>query len=254
MFNTHLAVAGTARKLTTHDTPQLNGIAEHLNRTLLECIRAFAHESGLSQFLWGESLRHTSWLKNRTATRALDGKTPFEALYGQPLDLQSLRIWGCQVWVHSPGGSKLDPRAKEARWLGVDVDARTHCIFWPASGKVSIERDVYFGPSAQLEGEESILDAPGEGINLPDKPSAPQPAKPPPQEQAAAPPPALDSAKTLQPVPLRQSTRNWKPSRPVCDLLSGTGTTDSSTARTLKLPGAFAEDPEEVGGVLVFQG
>ena len=27
-FSTHLAVAGTARKLTTHDTPQLNGIVE----------------------------------------------------------------------------------------------------------------------------------------------------------------------------------------------------------------------------------
>ena len=123
-FNAHLAVAGMARKLTTHDTPQLNGIAERLNQTLLERIWAFAHESGLPQFLWGESLRHASWLKNRTATRALDGKTPFEALYGQPPDLQSLRIWGCQVWVHSPGGSKLDPCAKEARWLGVDVDVR----------------------------------------------------------------------------------------------------------------------------------
>ena len=175
-------------------------MAERLNRTLLERIWAFAHESGLPQSLWGKSLRHVSWLKNCTATCALDGKTSFEVLYGQPPDLQSLRIWGCQVWVHSPGRSKLDPRAKEVRWLGVDVDARTHCIFWPAFGKVSVERDVYFGPSAQLEGEESILDATGEGINLPDKPSAPQPSKLLPQEQAAAPPPALDSAKTSQPV------------------------------------------------------
>ena len=37
-FSAHLAAAGTARKLTTHDTPQLNGIAERLNRTLLERI------------------------------------------------------------------------------------------------------------------------------------------------------------------------------------------------------------------------
>jgi hypothetical protein len=35
-FDVHLAAAGTARRLTTHDTLQLNGIAEHLNRTLLE--------------------------------------------------------------------------------------------------------------------------------------------------------------------------------------------------------------------------
>jgi transposase InsO family protein len=240
-FNAHLAAAGTARKLTTHDMPQLNGIAERLNRTLLERIRAFAHESGLPKSLWGEALRHASWLKNRTATRALDGKTPFEALYGQPPDLQSLRIWGCPVWVHSPGGSKLDPRAKEARWLGVDVDARAHRIYWPGSGKVSVERDVYFGSSAQLEGEESSLDVPSEGIDQPDNPSAPLPT-----ETLT---PAPDSAKTSQPVVLRRSARNRKPSRPVRDLLSGEGTTDPDTARTLQLPSAFTEHPEEAGGV-----
>jgi transposase InsO family protein len=248
-FNAHLAAAGTARKLTTHDTPQLNGIAERLNRTLLERIRAFAHDSGLPQSLWGESLRHAAWLKNRTATRALDGKTPFEALYGQPPDLQSLRNWGCQVWVHSPGGSKLDPRAKEAKWLGVDVDARAHRIYWPGSGKVSVERDVYFGPSAQLEEEESSLDVPSEGIVLPDIPPTPPPAEPPLKEQAVKPTPAPVSTKTPQPAPLRRGTRNRKPSRPVRDLLSGAGSTDPSTARTLKLPGAFVEDPEEAGGV-----
>ena len=248
-FNEHLAAAGTARKLTTHDTPQLNGITECLNRTLLERIWAFAHESGLPQLLWGESLRHAAWLKNCTATRMLDSKTPFEALYGQPPDLQNLRIWGCQVWVHSPGGSKLDLCAREARWLGVDVDAHAHRIYWPAFEKVSVERNIYFRSSAQLEGEENILDAPDEGINLPNNPPAPQPPMPPPQEQAAAPPPAPDSTKILPPVVLCRSMRNRTPSCPVRDLLSGTGSTNPSTACTLKLPGAFAEDPEEVGGV-----
>jgi transposase InsO family protein len=38
VFDQHLAAAGTARKLTTHDTPQLNGVAKWLNRTLLERI------------------------------------------------------------------------------------------------------------------------------------------------------------------------------------------------------------------------
>ena len=86
-FDKHLADAGTARKLTTHDTPQLNGVAERLNRTLLERIRAFAHEGTLPKSYWGEALRHAAWLKNRTATRALDGKTPFEALFGKPPDI-----------------------------------------------------------------------------------------------------------------------------------------------------------------------
>ena len=89
-FDQHLAKVGTVRKLTTHDTLQLSGVAEHLNCTLLEHICAFTHSSGLPKSLWGEALQHTTWLKNQTATCALDGKTPFEALYGQLPDLSAL--------------------------------------------------------------------------------------------------------------------------------------------------------------------
>ena len=91
-FNAHLLAAGMARKLTVHDTPQLDGVAECLYRTLLERIRAFAHGSGLPKSLWGEALRHAVWLKNRTATRALDGKEAFEALYSRPPGLSTLRM------------------------------------------------------------------------------------------------------------------------------------------------------------------
>ena len=135
-FDQQLQQAGTTRKLTPHDTPQLNGIAERLNRTLLERMRAFTHSSGLPKVLWGEALRHATWLKNRTGTRALDGKTPFEALYGRPPDLSALRAWGCPVWVHDDSGPKLGTRAHEARWLGLNTDTRAHRVYWPwPSGK-----------------------------------------------------------------------------------------------------------------------
>ena len=50
-FDEHLAKSGMARKLMTHHTPQLNGIAERLNRTLLERIHAITHTSGLPKSL-----------------------------------------------------------------------------------------------------------------------------------------------------------------------------------------------------------
>ncbi len=117
-FDQHLAKSGTARKLTAHDTLQLNGIAERLNRTLLERIRAFTHTSGLPKSLWGKALRHATWLKNWMATHSLDGKMPFEALYSQPLDLSAIHTWGSPVLVHNANGSKLDVHACEACWLG----------------------------------------------------------------------------------------------------------------------------------------
>ena len=95
----HLKWNGTKQKLTIHDTPEHNGVAEHLNRTILEKIRAMLHASGQPKFLWGKAVHHVVWLKNRTPTKALGGLTPFEVAYGRKPDLRGLREWGSCVWV-----------------------------------------------------------------------------------------------------------------------------------------------------------
>lgn len=97
---------------SVHDTPEHNGVAERLNRTLVERVRAMLHASGLPKSLWGEAMMHAVWLKNRSSTRALDGKTPYEMLYNKKPDLSGIPVWGCRVKVHSTDGSKLDMRAK----------------------------------------------------------------------------------------------------------------------------------------------
>jgi hypothetical protein len=54
---------------------------EHVGecKVLLEKVRAILHASQLPKFLWGEAVKHAVYLKNRTSTKALDGKTPYEA-------------------------------------------------------------------------------------------------------------------------------------------------------------------------------
>ena len=107
-FDQHLTAARTACRLTTHDILQLNGVAECLNCTLLECIWAFTHTSSLPKTLWGKGLRHATWLKNQMATRMLDSKMPFEVLFGTPPNLSSLKLWGSPIWVYDMSGTKLD--------------------------------------------------------------------------------------------------------------------------------------------------
>ena len=67
-FITYLDEHGTEQKLTVHDTPEENGVAERLNRMLMEKVRAMMITCQLPDFLWGEALNHAVWLKNRTWT------------------------------------------------------------------------------------------------------------------------------------------------------------------------------------------
>src|SRR5712691_7862547 len=65
-FTKFLQEQGTERRLTTHNTPQHNGVAESLNRRLVERIRALLIQSGLPKSLWAEAARFVVWLRNRT--------------------------------------------------------------------------------------------------------------------------------------------------------------------------------------------
>jgi len=143
-FTRHLASKGTERKLTVHDTPEHNGVAERLNRTIVERTRALLHASGLPKFLWGEAISHATWLKNRTVTRALNNKTPYEMLFKKKPNLEHLPIWGCRVKVHSTNGSKLDMRAIDGRWVGFDPDSNGHRIYLEDTRRVAVERSVTF--------------------------------------------------------------------------------------------------------------
>ena len=148
-FTSFLREQGTERRLTTHDTPQHNGVAESLNRHLVERMRALLHQSSLPKSLWAEALHFVVWVKNRTLTKVLGNVTPYERLTGRKPNLAGVPEWGQQVWVHTAGNPKLDPRAAMAHWVGYDADStHAHRIYWPGQQKVSVERDVRFTDSS----------------------------------------------------------------------------------------------------------
>jgi transposase InsO family protein len=193
-FTDFLQKQGTERRLTTHDTPQHNGVAESLNHRLMEHTRAILHQAGLPKNLWAKAIHFAIWLKNRTSTKALGSVTPFERLYGEKPDLGNVPEWGQQVWVHSSTGSKLDTRGLQARWVGYDADStHAHRVYWPEKNSISVERDVKFvSPFTSI----NILPLSYASTMMPARaPPAPGPGLPP----AIAPVPPAQLA--TQPVP-----------------------------------------------------
>ena len=71
-------------------------------------------DSRLPQKFWAEALSTAAYLINRSPTKALDDKTPFEAWYGKKPNVSHLRVLGCSAYTHVPKDErkKLDSKAK----------------------------------------------------------------------------------------------------------------------------------------------
>jgi transposase InsO family protein len=67
------------QELTTADTPQHNGVAERMNRTLLNNVRAMLADADLPNTFWFEDLTYAAHLHNLSPPRALENMTPEEA-------------------------------------------------------------------------------------------------------------------------------------------------------------------------------
>ncbi|CAI7877714.1 unnamed protein product [Closterium sp. NIES-53] len=59
---------GIKHDVTTPYTPQQNGAAERLNRTLVEAVRSLLQHSKLGSEWWGEASSLVAWIRNRSIT------------------------------------------------------------------------------------------------------------------------------------------------------------------------------------------
>ncbi|GJR03668.1 retrovirus-related pol polyprotein from transposon TNT 1-94 [Tanacetum coccineum] len=142
---------GIVRHFTVRHTPQQNGVAERMNRTLLEKVRCMLSNAGLGKEFWAEAVTYACHLVNRLPSTAIDGKTPFEKWYGKPAtDYDSLHVFGSAAYYHVKE-SKLDPRAKKALFMGITSGIKGYRLWCPETKKTIFSRDVTFNESAMLK-------------------------------------------------------------------------------------------------------
>ena len=115
---------GIVRHFTVRNTPQQNGVAERMNRTLVEKVRCMLSNAGLGRQFWAEALTYACHLINRLPSAGIEGKTPMEVWSGKPAkDYDSLHVFGSTVYYHVKE-SKLDPRAKKSIFMGITSEVR----------------------------------------------------------------------------------------------------------------------------------
>jgi transposase InsO family protein len=75
--------------------PASSGIAERINRTLMNAVRVMMNQACVGQEMWGECLLQATYLHNSTPTRSLDEKSPYEKRHGKVPDISRVKIFGC---------------------------------------------------------------------------------------------------------------------------------------------------------------
>lgn len=145
-FNAYCRKHGIQRQLTAARTSQQNGVAERKHRTSVEMSLTMLKGRNLSKAYWGEAITTAVHILNRTKTKAVAAKTPYEAYYGKKPTISHLRIFGSNafVHVHKDLRTKLDSKNRKCILVGYCEESKAYRLFDPARRQILISRDVVF--------------------------------------------------------------------------------------------------------------
>ena len=99
-FTAYLKKEGVRHELTVPKTPQQNGVAERMNRTLVESVRSMLSDANLPKKFSAEALSKAVYLRNHSSTTTVQGKTPFEAWTKEKPYVGHFKIFGCLCYAH----------------------------------------------------------------------------------------------------------------------------------------------------------
>ena len=139
------------KKSTTYAyTPQQNGIAERMNRTLFNAVRSTMLHAGASPRLWNHALMAACHTINRATLRVGHLLTPDSIWSGTAQSkIGHLRVWGCDAWVHIHASPALAARSWLGMLVGYNLDNGElgYRVLHTDTGLVEDSRDVGFGES-----------------------------------------------------------------------------------------------------------
>src|SRR5690606_19654886 len=165
-MSSFLEKSGIRHETSVEYTPEQNGLAERMNRTILERARSMLIGANLPKKYWGEAVSTGVYLINRSPASALPKITPEEAWCGLKPDVSHLKVFGCKAMTHVPKQKRLkwDSKSTECVFLGYCESSKAYRLLQLNSGKLIKARDVVFFenelafPLKNIHREHSVAD------------------------------------------------------------------------------------------------
>ena len=136
-----------AHEVTVPDSPEMNGVAERMNKTILEKAKCMCAHADLPKSLWAEAASTACYLYNRLPNAPLKCKSPYEVWYSRKPDLSNLRVFGCIAYALVPAAKrkKFYNCTEKMRFLGYHRGHRGYKLMEKGSNRVFYRTDVTFG-------------------------------------------------------------------------------------------------------------
>ena len=157
-FKSYCSEKGIRHEKTVPCTPQQNGVAERMNRTIVEKIRCMLRMANLPKSLWGEAVVTACYLINRSPSVFLGFDIPERVWTRKDVSYSHLKVFKYKAFVHVPKEqrSKLDSKSTPCIFVGYR-DAEFGYKLWdPKEKKMIRSRDVVFHENENLADFEKI--------------------------------------------------------------------------------------------------
>ena len=145
-FKNYLKDQGIRHETTIPKTPEQNGVAERMNRTLVETVRSMISDAKVPKSYWAEALNTAVYLRNRSPTSTLKNATPYEILYGTKPNVSHLKVFGSIAYAHIPKDErqKLDSKSRKCIFLGYGETTKGYRLLDTNTQKIIYSCNVIF--------------------------------------------------------------------------------------------------------------
>ena len=112
----------------------------------MEMTRSLLKHMTIPNYLWGEAVRHATYLINRASTRVLTDTTPYEVYNKKKPNVEHLRVFGCMGYAKADTAhlKKLDDRSRLLIHLGTEPGSKAYRLYDPTHRRIVISKDVVF--------------------------------------------------------------------------------------------------------------
>jgi transposase InsO family protein len=117
-FKSILIKSGISYEPSAPHTQNQNGVSERKIRTIVERFRSMLLDSRLPYRFWAEAADTATYLINRSPTKALQNRTPYETWYGYKPNNVHLRKFGCDAYLILPKKAKLPAKSRCCTLIG----------------------------------------------------------------------------------------------------------------------------------------